>query len=504
METRMMSCLKIRFFVLLASMLFWGLSAPAKLLAAKKASPPSTKTEITEKTTIIKKVVKVRKVSSTQPIEDEIISLPTKNQVSETEVVPQSPEVSTEDLQRIYDIPDQTAKVESSTVTSPSQAELHENGDFSSGLNGVEAAPKTAEISTEELQKLYDIPDQTANVESTTVTGPSQGELHENGDFSSGLNGAEAAPKTAEISTEELQKLYDIPDQTPDESLAGKFQEGYKAGKGLGIGQGKALDSALHSGINKATTWTVRNTRAGMANVESSLKSGFSPKNLLVTAGIAVATDLISQSMKGETPNLGNAVRSIATAEFAGSVAGGTLGAAAGSFFVPFLSAIPVAGALAPAICAVAGSAIGASTAGDLANGRGFSIGRSLKNVDWVGVAGQSIGAVAGGALGAALCAPIPALIPVGYVIGSIAGGVVGNKVAHWVASLFGKGDQDSRETNSANLPTGNNPFSRTSSAGRTGQPVSTETLEPPTSTQQQATPGTAGIIVKTNGTFGE
>ncbi len=198
-------------------------------------------------------------------------------------------------------------------------------------------------------------------------------------------------------------------------TIGDKFKAGYETGKNL--------------------------TNAGFQNVKDSLKSGFSAKNLLVTAGITVGVDLATQVMRGENPSLKSALKTVCCAEFVGGVAGSVIGSAAGSFFVPFLSCIPVVGgalsALAPAFGSIVGSSVGAYTAGDLKNGR-FSIKEAFKRIDWVGVTGQAIGSTVGAALGSCLG-------PVGTVLGGMVGGYFGNWAAQKIAGLFGKGN--------ANLP---------------------------------------------------
>ena len=178
-------------------------------------------------------------------------------------------------------------------------------------------------------------------------------------------------------------------------------------------------------------------TKQGVQNVKDSLKSGFSAKNILMTAGITVATDVATQIMRGEKPSLKKALKTVCCAEFAGSVVGSVTGAAAGSFFTPFLSAIPVVGgvlsALAPTFGSVVGSSVGAYLAGDLKNGR-FSIKNALKSIDWAGVVGQTIGSTAGAALGSCLG-------PVGTIIGGIVGGYIGNWAAQKLKSWFGGRD---------------------------------------------------------------
>ncbi|PKL45341.1 MAG: hypothetical protein CVV42_18620 [Candidatus Riflebacteria bacterium HGW-Riflebacteria-2] len=211
------------------------------------------------------------------------------------------------------------------------------------------------------------------------------------------------------------------------DKTTGKFKSGYETGKAM--------------------------TNQGVQNVKDSLKSGFSAKNILMTAGITVGVDLATQIMSGEKPSIGKAVRTVVSAEFAGGVVGSVTGAAAGSFFTPFLTAIPVVGgvlsALAPTFGSIVGGSVGAYLAGDLKNGR-FSIKEAFKQINWVGVAGQTIGSTAGAMLGSMIFPPF------GTIIGGIAGGMLGNWAANKIAGLFGKGGTS---YGSIGMPVGSNPF---------------------------------------------
>ena len=213
-----------------------------------------------------------------------------------------------------------------------------------------------------------------------------------------------------------------------------KFRAGYETGKGM--------------------------TQQGFQNVKDSLKSGFSAKNLLVTAGITVGVDLATQIMRGEKPSVKKALKTVCSAEFVGGVGGAVVGAAAGSFFVPFLTAIPVVGgalsALAPAFGSIVGSSMGAYMAGDLKNGK-FSIKEAFKRIDWVGVTGQAIGSTVGAALGSALG-------PIGTIAGGMIGGYLGNWAAQKIAGMFGRGQ--------ANLPELAMPTGGGSSVGGFSGPV--------------------------------
>ncbi|HEY9070222.1 MAG TPA: hypothetical protein VIV61_08175 [Candidatus Ozemobacteraceae bacterium] len=211
------------------------------------------------------------------------------------------------------------------------------------------------------------------------------------------------------------------------DKIAGKFQSGYETGKAM--------------------------TNQGFQNVKDSLKSGFSAKNILVTAGITVGVDLATQIMRGEKPSAKKALKTVCSAEFAGGVVGSVTGAAAGSFFVPFLSAVPVVGgflgALAPTFGSIVGGSVGSYLAGDLKNGR-FSLRQAFKQIDWIGVAGQTVGSTVGAMLGSAIFPPF------GTIIGGMVGGYVGNWAAHKIAGVFGK---DNQNNTVVAMPTGSNPL---------------------------------------------
>ena len=213
-------------------------------------------------------------------------------------------------------------------------------------------------------------------------------------------------------------------------------EQAAQSGKDSGKKEGllSKLKNKASSGLKSGYETGKAMTKQGVQNVKDSLKSGFSAKNILMTAGITVATDVATQIMRGEQPSLKKALKTVCCAEFAGSVVGSVTGAAAGSFFTPFLSAIPVVGgvlsALAPTMGSVIGSSVGAYLAGDLKNGR-FSIKDAFKSIDWAGVVGQSIGSTAGAAIGSCLG-------PVGTIIGGIVGGYAGNWVAQKLKSWFG------------------------------------------------------------------
>lgn len=216
----------------------------------------------------------------------------------------------------------------------------------------------------------------------------------------------------------------------------------------------------------------------GAKNAKASLKNSFSFSNLAITTTVAVGTNLAIDMIHGEKPSFKKAIKTVASLEFAGSIAGSALGAAGGQFastlvktFVPGPIGALV-GSVIPVMFASATGQMGGNIVSGLKNGE-FSLSKAWKQVDKVDLVGSSIGS----AIGMALCAPIPV---VGPIIGGIVGGVLGSKVAKWISgfskgkkfSLFGKGNKV-LPSMKQKLAGGNFPVSIGSVAGRgTNGPV--------------------------------
>ena len=169
----------------------------------------------------------------------------------------------------------------------------------------------------------------------------------------------------------------------------------------------------------------------GVQGAKSSLKSSFSLPNLALTATVAIGTNMAIDMIHGNRPSFGDAVKSVASLEFAGNVAGAALGAAGGQFtstlvqtFVPG----PV-GALVGAVIPVMFASSGSQMAGNLISGMrngNFSVSQAWSQIDKVDLVGSSIGSTIGMMLGA----PIPV---VGPIVGGIVGGFLGSRVAQIV-----------------------------------------------------------------------
>ncbi len=297
-------------------------------------------------------------------------------------------------------------------------------GVFKSIGSKIGGALKTAK---DKVTGLFKKSDNTAsNAKGSSEQASQSGETSQQSSQSSEQSSQQSSQSSQ--SSEQASQVTEQAAQTTENAKADVNAKGEKKGT-----LAKIKDKAVN-GLKAGYETGKAMTKQGVQNVKDSLKSGFSAKNILMTAGITVATDLATQIMRGEQPSLKKAVKTVCCAEFAGSVVGSVTGAAAGSFFTPFLSAIPVVGgalsALAPAFGSIVGSSVGSYLAGDLKNGR-FSIKNAVKAIDWAGVVGQTIGSVAGSALGSCLG-------PVGTIIGGIVGGYVGNWAAQKLKSWFG------------------------------------------------------------------
>ncbi|MFZ2955865.1 MAG: hypothetical protein WA705_03080 [Candidatus Ozemobacteraceae bacterium] len=184
-----------------------------------------------------------------------------------------------------------------------------------------------------------------------------------------------------------------------------------------------------------------------------SIKQSFSVKNVAITAGTSIAVNLASQLMSGQKVSFKEAVKSVTSLQFVGSVVGSTLGAAAGHAIAPLIQTfvpIPIigtiAGALLPTLASIAGGQFGSS----LGAKAGFK--QALKNLDPIAIAGQAVGSTIGAMLGTMI--PIPV---VGQMLGGMIGGIIGEKLFKGIAGLFGIGKSKEAQTPvaSPNMPTG-------------------------------------------------
>ncbi|MBF0545128.1 MAG: hypothetical protein HQM08_11870 [Candidatus Riflebacteria bacterium] len=174
----------------------------------------------------------------------------------------------------------------------------------------------------------------------------------------------------------------------------------------------------------------------GMDRAANTIGQSFSAKNLVITAGAAIAVNVAHQLMNGEKVNLQDAAKSVASWQFVGNVAGSTIGAAAGQAIAPLIQTfvpIPVVGALAGALLPTMTSIIGGQLGSGI--GAGQTIRQTIANLDPVAIAGQSVGSTIGMILGSMI--PIPV---VGSMVGGIVGGIIGEKIFKEIESLFKKG----------------------------------------------------------------
>ncbi|HNX77048.1 MAG TPA: hypothetical protein PLM07_16945 [Candidatus Rifleibacterium sp.] len=194
----------------------------------------------------------------------------------------------------------------------------------------------------------------------------------------------------------------------------------------------------------------------GSQAAKTSLKNSFSFSNLAITTAVAVGTNLAIDVIHGNKPSFKQAVKSVASLEFAGNVMGSALGAAGGQFTASIVkSFIPgpigaLVGSVIPVLFASASGQMGSNLITGLKSGE-FSVAKAFKQIDKADLIGSSIGSTIGMALGA----PIPVIGP---IIGGIVGGFLGSKVAKWVSafakggkvSLFGKGANVANNTSTS------------------------------------------------------
>ncbi len=171
---------------------------------------------------------------------------------------------------------------------------------------------------------------------------------------------------------------------------------------------------------------------AGMREFKNSFSGVGTPAWILEKFGIEMGYHLVECASKGEKPSVVKVVKSMATADYLARTAGGLLGGAAGSVFVPFLSAIPVFGGLLANFVPTFTYYLGADMAGEgvagLKNGK-FSFKNYFKTLDWTAMLAGSAGWAIGSMLGSAVFPPI----------GSIVGGMLGDIVATKLLDKFRK-----------------------------------------------------------------
>ncbi len=214
----------------------------------------------------------------------------------------------------------------------------------------------------------------------------------------------------------------------------------------------------------------------GTQSAKTSLKNSFSFSNLAVTTAVAVGTNLAIDVIHGNKPSFSQAVKSVATLEFAGNVVGSALGAAGGQFTASIVKSIipgPVGalvGSVIPVLFASASGQMGSNLIAGLKSGE-FSVAKAFQQIDKADLIGSSIGSTIGMALGA----PIPVIGP---IIGGIVGGMLGSKVAKWVSafakggkvSFFGKGSNVTSQQNGSPASSFGNMASGIGSLGGSGR----------------------------------
>lgn len=176
---------------------------------------------------------------------------------------------------------------------------------------------------------------------------------------------------------------------------------------------------------------------SGMREFKNSFNGIGSPSWLLQKFGVQVGYHLIECAMEGEKPDLIKVAKSMATADYLARTTGAIIGAAAGSFFIPVVSCVPVFGGFLADFVPTLGHYFGAELAGSglagIKNG-GFSFKSFFKKLDWTSMIAGSLGWTAGSLLCSAIFPPI----------GGIVGGMLGDVIAGKLLEKFRKWRNDS------------------------------------------------------------
>lgn len=183
--------------------------------------------------------------------------------------------------------------------------------------------------------------------------------------------------------------------------------------------------------------------QGNVRSAATSLHNDFSNGALAKDVAIAAMTQVLTQVSQGKSMDdaVSSTVRYLMTPEYIiGNLMGGVAGAALGTM-IP----IPVVGgflgqliAQVPTMTgAMLGSNMGARIVHGIRNGD-LDMGQILRNIDWLSLGFQSVGATAGMMLGNAL--PVPFL---GQLVGGVMGASAGSAAAKWVKSKIGLGHPD-------------------------------------------------------------
>lgn len=185
----------------------------------------------------------------------------------------------------------------------------------------------------------------------------------------------------------------------------------------------------------------------GMQAFKDSFSGVGTPSWLLQKFGVQMGYHLINCATKGEKPDVVKVVKSMATADYMARTAGGLLGTAAGSVFIPVLSSIPVFGGFladfVPTFTCYLGADIAGSGLKGLKNGS-FSFKEYFKKLDWTAMIAGSLGWSAGSLLCSAIFPPI----------GGIVGGMLGDLIATKLLDKFRKW-QGKTDSSPPLMPTG-------------------------------------------------
>lgn len=176
----------------------------------------------------------------------------------------------------------------------------------------------------------------------------------------------------------------------------------------------------------------------GMEEFKDSFSGVGTPSWILQKFGIQMGYHLIDCATKKEKPDVVKVVKSMATADYLSRVAGGVIGGAAGSIFVPFLASVPIFGGFLADFVPTFGCYLGANFAGEgiagLKNGK-FNFKNYFKKLDWTAMLAGSVG----WSVGSLLCSAI--IPPIGGIVGGMLGDLIATKLVDKYRQWRGKSD---------------------------------------------------------------
>ena len=176
--------------------------------------------------------------------------------------------------------------------------------------------------------------------------------------------------------------------------------------------------------------------QSGLQKAKGSFKGLFTPTWFLNKLGVQASFHILDCIFSKKPLNFKNTVKSMFTAEYLAGTMGGTLGCAAGSIIIPFLSKTSILGSFlgdwVPTLTYYLGSKLSKNTLSEIKSGK-FSLKNVFSDINWAEMICSSLGWSAGSMLGACFFPPI------GGMLGGVIGSFITEKIYAKVSKFFGK-----------------------------------------------------------------